>query len=373
MTAPIDFENLPSFDDLRAKLEKAGVSPREAIGIAGTYVLAVAGYSQRVFAYSKDLAATAPQCQSVFDPRFQHQPWIDGEDVVQAGQTPGGDIGFNLRFTNIEFDLKDLAQGLKDIYTCLATLRLEMSTLLGEIRAELNRINSDLGRAVQGGVVQPFPTKIGPLEQIKYLGIGKVLGKDVQIWETQQGTVVLPLLTTVAAVEVDNRVKRVADLGRIIQENADLKKKLDAAPMAKEDLIKNFGDVRTASGETLRDLVDILPANQQIANSANLVDLVAEREALALRTGPGRDFALANAFGVDENVDVVGAVAVEKFASVPVDARAALKAAGIDTMEKLAAADDKTLATALKKGGVPATASDSASWRAAAKALVNLG
>jgi hypothetical protein len=372
MTAPIDFENIPNFDELRDKLVKAGLPQREAIGIAGTYVLTVAGFRQRVFAYSKDLAPTAPQCQSVFDPRFQHQPWTDGEDVVQAGETPGGDMGFNRRFSNIELDLKDLARGLKDIYACLATLRSEVSTLLGELRTEINWINGDIHRMGQGGVVlEPVPTKFPPLTGIKYLGTGLVLGKDVQIWDTVQGPVMIPLLTSVAAVEVDNRVKRVSLLGSLIQANTELKRKLDAAPLTKEELIQSHGDVITA-GVPLRDLVAILPAGQQITNSANLVELVAEREALALRTGPGTEFALANAFGADEKIDTVSTVAVEKFTSVPVDARAALKAAGIDTMGKLAAAEDRALAAALKKAGVPATASESAGWRAAAKTLVSL-
>jgi len=42
-------------------------------------------------------------------------------------------------------------------------------------------------------------------------------------------------------------------------------------------------------------------------------------------------------------------------------------------MEKLAAAEDKALATALKKGGVAAAPGEAAAWRAAAKTLVNLG
>jgi len=373
MTAPTELENVPNFEQLRQKLEGAGLTKREAIGIAGTYVLSVASFRQRVFAYSKELAPTAPQCQSVFDPRFQHQPWTDGEDVVQAGETPGGDIGFNRRFSNIELDLKDLAQGLKDIYACLAALRTEVSTLLGELRTEINWINGDIFRLGQGGVVfEPVPIKFPPLAGIKYLGTAKVLGKDVQVWDTAQGTMMIPLMTTVAAFEVDNRVKRVAALASLLQTNTDLKKKLDAAPMTKEDLVRNFGDLPTESG-TLRELVDILPANQQVTGADNLVDLMAEREALALRTGPGKDLALANAFGVDEKVVTVSAVEVEKFSSVPLEARVALKAAGIDTMEKLAAAEDKALATALKKGGVAAAPGEAAAWRAAAKTLVNLG
>src|SRR6185436_10727789 len=98
-----------------------------------------------------------------FTPRFQHQPWTDGEDVVQAGETPGGDIGFNRRFSNIEFDLKDLAQGIKDVYACLATLRSEVSGLLGELRSEVNRINGDLRRLTQGDTGPGPVTRVGAM------------------------------------------------------------------------------------------------------------------------------------------------------------------------------------------------------------------
>ncbi|MGH7630479.1 MAG: hypothetical protein ACREOF_14070, partial [Gemmatimonadales bacterium] len=102
-----------------------------------------------------------------------------------------------------------------------------------------------------------------------------------------------------------------------------------------------------------------------------LLDLVAEREALALRTGPGTDMALANAFGADEKIEAVAGVSVEKFNSVPVEARAALAAAGIDTMEKLANAEDKQLTAALRKVST-AGPSEAAAWRGAAKTLVRL-
>lgn len=382
MTNPADLIAAPDFDDLRAKMELGGLTRSEAITIAGTYVLSLVNVHQRVFFYSKPLPATAPGCQSTFTPRFEHRPWVDGEDVVQAGETPGGDVGFNRRFSNIEFDLRDLAQGLRDAYACLATLRAEVAGLLGELRGEINRINGDIHRLSGGAGPGPLPPPFGgpgsvggvfggALGGIRFLGTGKVLDRDVQLWDTRQGTMMLPQMTTVAAKEVDTRVQRVRELGGLLATNAELARRLEAGPITKAQLVEEFGDLR-AGRTTLREIVAILPPKQRIAGAAALLDLVAEREALALRTGPGRELALVAAFGVDEKIDVVSAVAVEKFMTVPAAARIALMEAGIDTMERLAAVDDAKLAAALERGGVAATAAESAGWRAAARTLVHL-
>jgi len=63
--------------------------------------------------------------------------------------------------------------------------------------------------------------KLGTIAGTRYLGTANVLGKDVQLWDTQQGTVMVPLMTTVAAKEADTRVQRVSSLATLLRTNTD--------------------------------------------------------------------------------------------------------------------------------------------------------
>lgn len=53
-----------------------------------------------------------------YTPTFHHDAWVDNVDRVQAD----GDNGFNIRFTTIEDDLKDVGQVVQQIDTVLSSL-----------------------------------------------------------------------------------------------------------------------------------------------------------------------------------------------------------------------------------------------------------
>src|SRR5687768_6954850 len=77
------------------------------------------GRSKRRFSYSESFAESAPACVSDFTRGLQHQDWIDGESVVQAGQT-AAEQGFNLRFHQIEDDLDALGANVDKAFECMA-------------------------------------------------------------------------------------------------------------------------------------------------------------------------------------------------------------------------------------------------------------
>src|SRR5258708_3267874 len=97
----------------------------------------------RHFAYSSLLGATNQQCQETFATTFAHKDWVDGVDLVQAGQTPNDD-GFNVRFHKIKNDLDSIEQNLLTAFSCIADLRASLHQSLVEVANEINTIDGDI-------------------------------------------------------------------------------------------------------------------------------------------------------------------------------------------------------------------------------------
>jgi hypothetical protein len=114
-----------------------------AAGIAVERLSPEAAPVQRQFNYSALIDASDGNCTEKFSPTFSHKDWVDGEDLVQAGQSPN-DVGFNVRFRQIETDLKAVQADLKTAFSCISQLRHSIRTSLTEVAAELNRLDDDI-------------------------------------------------------------------------------------------------------------------------------------------------------------------------------------------------------------------------------------
>src|SRR5260221_6451338 len=80
----------------------------------------------RTFAYATPFPAAEPNCvPPPFVRSFAHKDWLDGEDLVQAGES-ANDEGMNKSFHHIEADLDTLAGHVARVATCMADMRAEL-------------------------------------------------------------------------------------------------------------------------------------------------------------------------------------------------------------------------------------------------------
>lgn len=150
-------------DDLLLQAEDMQMTAAQTIDFLSEALEIVKVKGKRVFSYSAPFAPSAPACQAAFVRSFVHTDWIDGESVVQAGETTLEE-GFNRRFHRIEDDLDALSADVARAFVCLGEQRAALARLLDEIRAEINRINGDIHDCCKGesgggwsGPYYPFP------------------------------------------------------------------------------------------------------------------------------------------------------------------------------------------------------------------------
>lgn len=90
------------------------------------------------FAYNPPFAGAVSNSSSTFQRTFQESNWVDGQDVVQAGDTPT-EVGFNTRMQQLQLDLDAVKADLVRAYALIAQLRLDVSNALAQIVPELNK------------------------------------------------------------------------------------------------------------------------------------------------------------------------------------------------------------------------------------------
>jgi len=357
-------------------IKKELSTPDAAILVSG-WIYHNFGKTKRTFNYVQGFPAVEPECVSKFARTFTHNDWVDGESVVQAGQTVGEE-GFNARFHAIEKDLDAVKTDLAQAFTCLAEMRQNLRTLLDEIRAELNRLNSDVFDALSSGNVPfraeiPAPSTFGNLvEGGDFLGTTKFNDKVVSIWKTQQGVLMLPAVNTVGITAVeDNRLKAAPDLAQHFAEVPNIGTAFAGRQVTKKEMVEKFGNDRTANGMTVKDIVDILPDDASFNTLNDMVNAVAERQAAAIRTTSGASSAITSVFGLDPSTTAttIGQAPVEKLDAIPAQARQVLIRNGIDTVDKLATTDPAKITDLMQKEGVATTPGSAASWSATAKTL----
>lgn len=101
--------------------------------------------------------------------------------------------------------------------------------------------------------------KLGTIAGTRYLGTANVLGKDVQLWDTQQGTVMVPLMTTVAAKEATRGCSAYPRWRPCYEPTLTARVALAAAGIDTMDKLANADDQKLASALTGTSAVGALP------------------------------------------------------------------------------------------------------------------
>jgi len=355
-------------NDVYSKIVEAGVSDTTASEVIGAWLLANAGKLRRQFTYHTDFPATEADCVPHFVRSFVHVDWFDGQNTVQAQQTPDEE-GFNVRFHKIEADFDSLSADVAEAFLCIGNMRAALAALLGEIKDELNTIEGDLADLKNPPDATPGRIKLVD----RYAGTTQFLGKPVDVFRDDTGQLVLTPSVTMAIgggfTDPQERLNRVQDFAEYAQSNAKFQALFTGQPVTKEQVIAAVGGDTTPGGLQVADALAILPDGSRFSTPDTFVQGLADREGLALKTSGVGDAAVTAALGTTD-VATVSDAAVTDLQAVPVDARAALAAGGVNTVGALAKLSPTDAATLLTKAGVQnVSATDAAGWIAGARAL----
>ncbi|WP_406069998.1 hypothetical protein [Micromonospora sp. NBC_01638] len=374
MASEINYDGL-TVTELYRMFTEHGIPQTDASVLVSSWIYENVGTAKRVFNYAESFPAVEPGCAPPpFARTFAHADWVDGEDVVQAGQTPG-EQGFNERFHRIEHDLDHLGTDLAKAFSCMAVMRVSLRRLLDEIRAEINRLHSTVHEnRVEGGPlhIEQIPNYMSTLDFGKYMGTTMFLDKKVSIWQTKAGTIVLPAVETLGVdVVAGPKVRGAAYLERYAAENGDVRQRFPREVKLTE-FIRFFGEEELADGRTVRDVLKVLPAETAYQSVDAMFGEVSEREAAIVRTTVGAQSAVAAALGIETELENVGDADIAMLAGVPTKVRAALTRAGISTLGKLADAPAERVLGIMKEAGVRADVGDAAEWTGYARTLSKL-
>ncbi|MFG1882642.1 hypothetical protein [Micromonospora sp. NPDC049102] len=374
MANEINYDGV-TVSELYEAFTRNGIPASDASVLVSSWIYENVGTAKRVFTYAESFPAVEPGCAPPpFARTFAHTDWVDGEDVVQAGQTPG-EQGFNERFHRIEHDLDHLGTDLAKAFSCMAAMRVSLRRLLDEIRAEINRLHSTVheNKIVPGPYTfEQIPNYIGALDFGKYMGTTMFMDKKVSIWQTKAGTIVLPAVETLGVdVVAGPKVRGAAYLDRYAVEHPDVRQRFPREVKVVE-FLRSFGEEEVADGRTIRDVLKVLPADSSYPSLDALVAEVSEREAAIVRTTSGAQSAVSAALGIDAALENVADADIAMLAGVPTKARAALTRAGISTLGKLAETSTERVVGIMKEAGVRADVGDAAEWTGYARTLSKL-
>ncbi|SCE98629.1 hypothetical protein [Micromonospora mirobrigensis] len=376
MATEINYDGL-TVGQLYETFTKAGIDRSEASVLVSSWIYENVGSARRVFNYAEPFPAVEPGCAPpAFARTFAHTDWVDGEDVVQAGQTTG-ELGFNERFHRIEHDLDHLGTDLAKAFSCLAAMRASVRKLLDEIRAELNRLNSSVhdSGAITGGplTIDTYPNyPLAALDFGRYMGTTMFLDKKVSVWQTKQGTIVLPAVETVGVDAVaGTKLRGAGQISRYLNENVDPRRRFPQQVRI-DEFVRVFGEEELADGRNVRDVLKALPADGVYENLDAMVVELGEREAAMVRTTTGAPAAVAAALGVDTALQSVAEGDVATLTAVPTRARAALAKSGVNTIGQLAELPAERVVSIMKENQVGASMGDAAEWTAYAQTLTRL-
>jgi hypothetical protein len=380
MASSINFAGV-TVDTLFTELQEVGVTPSDAQILAAAWILENVGRTQRVFNFQQDFPAEESECQPDFDRTFDHQHFIDGETVVAASAS-AVDQGFNWRFDRITDDLDALHADVAKAFQCMAEMRQSLRVLLDEIRAELNRLNSDVhdcchgqggGGSGVGPVVGSIGLQGGLLAMANYLGPGEFNDQTVSIWQTQQGVMMLPAVQSIGVEAVTGpRIQKAGKLMMFVEENPKVRETFPDS-VSVEEFTKVFADTTTSDGTPIPQIIDILPTGAKYESLEVMADTIAEFEATYLKTTDGARAAIAQAFDLQTGLDKVSEASIVSFQSIPVKARNVLLRHDIDTVGKIADADIREIVALLNREGVQAKTSEAANWKGIASTLARIG
>ena len=302
---------------------------------------------------------------------------------MQATES-ANDEGFNTRFHHIEADLDALGAKIATLAQCMADMRASLRSMLDEIAAELNRIDSDIG-AVRGPVIKPpiftggvLTAPVPPIQvptttlptindpSIRYLGSTVFQEKAVSLFNTSQGIVIMPTVDVTSPTMVDTRVGTAGAVARAAVDNAEFKKATEA-PIVKQDLVTRFGDMQLSNGQTLADALSVLPADAHYDNADDMLADLSSRTAGALQSTTGLGQQLASSVNAPPGATTFKQVDVSGLKDLSPDATTALRKAGLATIGQLASAPPAAVTKALQTANL--TAGEVAAIHGTAKTL----
>ncbi len=359
-----------SVNEIFQKVTTAGVDSSTAGVIAASWVLDNLRKTRRVFNYREAFPAIDADCAlAPWQRNFAHADWTDGEDVVQAGQTIGGDEGFNARFHKIETDLDRLGADVAKVSACMAEMRASLRKLLDELRVEINLINADL----PSKGLDPF-TPVTPdfnrFETGVFKGTSYVLGKRVNIWETKAGMMMLPSVDPVDPAVVGGALRGVSEFAKFVEDDPRVKSTFPGE-IKLDEFVTKFGEETLPNGQLVKDAIKVLPPEGKFRDTAQLVEELSTWNAAVVRVREGSEAAVSVAMGVDPSTAIADAP-LERLHELPVSVRTALAAEGITSVGALAQVKPERMREIAVGAGVAATAGDAAGWTANARTLIRL-
>jgi hypothetical protein len=358
-----------ALDEVYETITKAGISKSDAAILVGDWLVKFHGGGQRVFDYKTAFPATDAGCQPGFVRSFQHTDWVDGESVVQAGQTVGED-GFNVRLHQIEADLDALGDDVRNTFRCMAEMRSALAQLLAEVKLEINRLNADVFRL--GSKEGTGPTvSTSPFGGAKFIGTTTVADKHMMVWDTAQGMLLLPGVVPLTGEAVsDLRTSRAVSFAKLLASEPEIGQAVQQG-MTTKQIVEQFGEKSLPGGPKLSELIAMLPAKSRFSDVDKLRDAVTEREAAAARTGGMTEAVLAANFSVLGDLpDDLSRVGTDATVSIPTTTRVGLMVAGFRTLGDLAGATTADVRDRLSEQGVTVDDATAAGLVTQAKVLI---
>jgi hypothetical protein len=335
MATDIQFAGM-GLQELVSEVTKVA-SKKDAAVLIGGWLVENGTRVARTFSYKAAFAKTEPACAPKFVRTSAHVDWKDGQDLVQAEQSATED-GFNMRFHRIEADLDSLNTDTKALFNCLASLRSNLADRLEDIRIELNLVNGDIARLQEccddHGPTLELNPDVFPNKPHVFIGVTHYFGKPMLAFKSPEGTILLPKVNPVDGPG-DPRVKNVVNVANVLTTDKKLSRVFSRGPVTKANIVESFGELDIGNGVTLKQALEILPAESSFADAGVLVKALAEREAAAIRSGGAADDVLTVELGF-EDVKDVGTTGIERFESIPAPVRAGLITIGVNTVADLA-------------------------------------
>ena len=355
-------------EDVFDQLTRTGVSRAQAQVVVANWILGNAGLVPPSFTFQTPFPGTDPACAGQFTRSFAHQDWIDGEDVVQAEETTGED-GFNLRFHRIEADLDSAGRDLAQAFVCINAMRSALRSLLDEVQAEINLIHQRIATTTGGGGIVVDPVLGGTALGGQFVGTTKFFDKDVHVFETASGRIMLPAVEGVTITPWDNpRIRRTQAVAQFLAGPDVTAVFTPPTPPTKAALVERFGDTVLANSETVRTALEIIPDDVPFTSADTVLDELANREGAAIRTSGLERDSITATFQL-EGAATVADAPLDRLDLLPSDARTALVQMGVPTVGDFVKLTPEDLTRRLQKAGVDAHTVDVAGWRAAGMTL----
>jgi hypothetical protein len=353
-----------------------GVNKYDAAKLVNNLIAVNLNQAPRQFEFTEPLPTTdPPNCPPTFVRSFSHQDWVDGESVVQAGES-ADDKGFNWRFNALATDLDALHNDTENLYKCLVAIRMELASALQDVAAELNRIDADIAGAVVR--LPPYnPWNVDVTDAPQFLGVRELDGSKVTMWKTPQGVMVLPGVSTIQLQDTTNQRLATGGLMSRFAGGSSAFVKDVAAGQSAQQLIGKYGSQPLGDGRTVAQALTILPPSSTYSNPAALVGAVNTAEQGYIRSTVGSLDAVNALTGVTSQgqplTNVGTASIVGDMAGAPAGLAQGLTQAGIGTVGAMAGLTTAQLVQKLGRAGVSITQAQAAEMTARAQMIAGLG